>query len=248
MLRRQQFPDLLSNHLMCHIAPRNFQNFLPCRPNTQHVIAKVCFTAVVQCWGISMQSWAEEEVAHYKPREEAVISLSWKLRICQGAKFSPILTPSSPNFSFVPVSCLRPDGLEILNGNQAVCQFTPGSPWRRRSSQWKFAPKISYKTIACGTWYVKGMEISRKNSRNFLQTNWLLGRCSEVRSTFSELSGGGKLPVYWSTLISISVCLEKHEPRREPNLIFVTGSARVKNSVRCNIFQIERTNIHILLF
>ena len=66
--------------------------------NTQHVIAKVCFTAVVQCWGISMQSWAEEEVAHYKPREEAVISLSWKLRICQGAKFSPILTPPPPIF------------------------------------------------------------------------------------------------------------------------------------------------------
>ena len=203
MLRRHQFPDLLSNHLMCHIAPRNFQNFLPCRPNTQHVIAKVCFTAVVQCWGISMQSWAEEEVAHYKPREEAVISLSWKLRICQGAKFSPILTPSSPNFSFVPVSCLRPDGLEILNGNQAVCQFTPGSLWRRRGTQWKFAPKISYKTIACGTWYVKGMEISRKNSRNFLQTNWLPGRCTEVWSTLSELSGNCQfIDRHWSAFQS----------------------------------------------
>ena len=230
MLRRHQFPDLLSNHLMCHIAPRNFQNFLPCRPNTQHVIAKVCFTAVVQCWGISMQSWVEEEVVHYKPREEAVISLSWKLRICQGAKFSPILAPSSPNFSFVPVSCLRPDGLEILNGNQAVCQFTPGSPWRRRSSQWKFAPKISYKTIACGTWYVKGMEISRKNSRNFLQTNWLLGRCSAVKCgqhsvNWAEEGNCLFIDRHWSAFLAFLAASLLGKARAKTR----TKPARVKN-------------------
>ena len=61
--------------------------------------------------------------------------------------------------------------------------------------------------------YVKGMEISRKNSRNFLQTNWLPGR-SEVWSTLvqvGELSGRRIA----SLLISDQPAFGKHEPKIE---------------------------------
>ena len=103
--RRQQFPDLLSNHLVCHIALRNFQNFLPL--NTSSL--PKCDALLL--FSVGHLTAAEEEVAHYKlPGEEAGDKLimeaehlsdgrSYRRANC--VKFSPHLPHFAPALSYL---------------------------------------------------------------------------------------------------------------------------------------------------
>ena len=135
ILRRQQFPDQLSNHLVCHIALRNFQNFLPSPLNTSS-LPKCVALLLFSIGHLSAQcSWhtAEEEVAHYKlPGRKRVISLSWKLSICQTAAaiVGQIVSnshPTSPILHRPSLICSLPVSPSlflpswILNGNQTGC-------------------------------------------------------------------------------------------------------------------------------
>ena len=94
---------------------------------------------------------AVEEVAHYKPREEMgdklimeAGHLSDLLSRANCVQFSPILHLASQ----LVFLALGPD---LRNHHPACCVPMCPSQWSGRGSRWKFAPKISYKTIACGT-------------------------------------------------------------------------------------------------
>ena len=123
---------MLSNHLVCHIALRNFQNFLPSALDTSSLITVMQCIAVKHC--ASQCTVLRRGQLITRLGRKRVISLSWKLGICQTCscypqpncvKFSP--PPSLPHFaptqSYLKASvslCLA-FGLQILNGNQADC-------------------------------------------------------------------------------------------------------------------------------
>ena len=96
-----QFPDVLSNHLMCHIARRNFRNFLPYPLNTSPPKVQLdAYTFLFSAVHLGMQlntGQDKVEVAHYKPGEEAgdkLIMETGHLSDLLRGKLCPILTPS----------------------------------------------------------------------------------------------------------------------------------------------------------